>query len=404
MSASQQSPVGAQPSVNILNPFTPQQLAASAAASAALRSSGKKMLQQTYTTAASLTYGVPTTVNLPVQPIGLNTKFFVEVTAIIANPSGGSAMTRTPFGPFNICSQIQYTDPSTNQRINTTGWHVGMTQFRRHRRVPGAALTTDSPTGFGSNGPQPLAAPASIAANTTNQIVRMIYEIPLSIGQDSLKGAVFSGATFTTQSLQITLNPNLCQNGTDPLGAVYTGASNSVPPTFSGVTVTLFQEFWDQFSLGLLDPLTPDLSMVYELKNTALSPLVVNLDNFVRFTNLRTFLSTVLAFDNNGTMNPGTDVNYFLLQSANQTKLRYTDIYLQEYIARNQFADGTPAGVYIFDWGKNPIVTAAEGNTVLSINPSTVNSGAVLSVGWEDIAVAAVLASASSLPGIAGVG
>lgn len=401
------APASPQPSVNILNPFTPKQLADSAAASQVIRTTGKKLRQQTYTSGFSLTYGVPTTINLPIQPIGLNTKFYIEVSLLITNPVGGGAMTRTPFGPLNIASQIQYTDPSTNQRINTTGWHIGMTQYRRHRRIPGSALTTDTPTGFGSNGPQPVVAPASIAASTSNQLVRMIYEIPLSTGRNSLRGAVFSGATFTTQSLQVTINPNLCQNGTDPLGAVYTGASNTTVPTFSSGTITLYQEFWDQFSLGLLDPLAPDLSMVYELKNTALSPLVPNLDNFVRFTNLRTFLSTVLAFDNAGVMNAGTDVNYFLLQSANQTKLMYHDVFLQEMFTRNSYGDGPPAGVYMFDWSdlaSGPIVTAAEGNTVLSINPSSVTAGAVLSVGWEDIAVAAVLASASSLSGIAGVG
>src|ERR1700743_2414508 len=117
------SPAGPQPSVNILNPFTPQQLSDSAAASSILRSTGKRLLQQTFTAGFNLTYGVPTTINLPIQPIGLNTKFIIEVSLNINNPTGGGAMTRTPFGPFNVASQIQYTDPSTNQRVNTTGWH-----------------------------------------------------------------------------------------------------------------------------------------------------------------------------------------------------------------------------------------------------------------------------------------
>jgi hypothetical protein len=404
MSGAMSSPGGPQPTTNILNPFTPQQLADSANASTILRSTGKRLFQQTFTAGFNLVYGVPTTINLPIQPIGLNTKFVVEISLNINNPTGGGAMTRTPFGPFNVASQIQYTDPSTNQRINTTGWHVGSTAYRRHRRVPGASVNTDTPTGFGSNGPQPLVAPASIAANSPTNLIRMVYEVPLSVGRHSLKGSVFAGATFTTQSLQFTINPNLCQNGTDPLGAVYTGASNTTVPIFTNGTITLYQEFWDQFSLGLLDPLTPDLSMVYELKNTAISPLVPNMDNFIRFTNLRTFLSTMLAFDNAGVMNPGTDVNYFLLQSANQTKLMYRDPFIQEYYTRNGFASGPPAGFYVFDWGEAPIVTAAEGNTVLSINPSSVTAGAVVSIGWEDIAVAAVLASASSLAGIAGTG
>lgn len=389
----------ASPGTNILQPFTQPQLVASAGAGAAIRSVGTRFCQQIYSATITPTYGVPSTITVPIQNVGLVTKFFALITTTVTNPGGGTTLTRTGFGPFNSLSQIIYTDPNTNQRINTTGWHLASVTARRHRRVPGAALTTDSPTGFGSV-VQPIGAPASIAAGTTGTVAAL-YEIPLAFGRNSFQGAVFAGAVFATQSLQLVFNPAFAQNSADGANAVYTGASNAAPPTYS-TSVVIFQEYWDQFPYSLLTPLAPDLSTTYELKNTALTSLIANMDNYVRFTNLRQFLSVTAYFDNGGTLNSGGDINYFLLQSANQTQIWKRPPALHSYLTRNMFGDDFPPACYMFDFSDSPIVTAAEGNTVLGINPSTVNANAVINVGWEDLATSSILASAPALAGSAG--
>lgn len=392
---------GNPPSTNILQPWSDKQLADSASASNLLRSIGRRFTQQIYATSLVPVYGNPSVITVPINPVGLISKFIVMMSTVVTNPGGGALLTRGSFGPFNTLSLVQYTDPATNNRIATSGWHLASVTARRHRRVPGAAWSTDSPTGFGAV-MAPLSAPATIAAGASGT-VSCVYEIPLALGRNSLKGAVFAGAVFSTQSLQLTFNPNFAQNSADPLGAVYTGASNANAPTYA-TQVTVFQEYWDQFPLGLLNPLSPDLSTVYEIKQTAFAPLIANQDNYIRFTNLRQFLSTVVAFDNGGALNAGTDIGYFLLQSANQTTEWKRPPLLQSYLTRNAYGDDFPAGVYMFDFAENPIITAAEGNTVLSVNPTSVQANANLLVGWEDLAVSQVLASAPSLAGTAGLG
>lgn len=392
----------ATPSTNILQPFTGQQQATNDNASALLRQSyGKRFFQPIANGSFTPVYGQPTIINVPLNPVGLITKFVVEVQTTVTNPSSGSTLTRGSFGPFSTFSLISYTDPAQNNRIQTTGYHLAMVNARRRRRVPGSSVTTDSPTGFGAT-LAPIAAPSTIAANATGT-VSAVYEIPLSYGRNTLKGAVFAGAVFATQNLQLTFNPNFAQNSADPLGAVYTGASNANPPTYS-TTWRVYQEYWDQFPLQLLTALSPDLSTVYELKQTAITSLLANNDNYIRFNNLRQFMSTSLFYDNGGTLNAGTDINYFLLQSANQTIIWKK--YIQEfgYETANLLGDNPPAGCYMFDFTEAPIITAAEGNTVLSLNPNLVNSNATIYIGWEDLATSSVLASASSLAGTAGVG
>jgi hypothetical protein len=393
------------PTTNFLQPFTAQQQAANNNASQLLRQVyGKKFQQQINFGSSSFTpvFGQSLVVNIPLTPVGLITKFHVLVSTVITNPSGGSTLTRAPFGPWNSLSLVQYTDPAYNTRISTTGYHLAAVTARRHRRVPGAAFTTDTPSAFGSV-MNPIAAPATIAANATGT-VNCVYEIPLAFGQNTLKGAVFAGAVFATQSLQLTFNPNFCQASTDGLGAAYTGAGTGVNAPTYATTIQVFYEFWDQFPLDLLSALSPDLSTIYELKQTAFTNLLAANDNYIRFNNLRQFMSAFVAYDNGGVQNPGTDINYFLLQSANQTQLKRWVPNLLSYQTRNKLGDDMPTGTYMFDFSDAPIITAAEGNTVLSVNPITVGSGATLFVGWEDLAINSVLATATSLSGNAGVG
>jgi hypothetical protein len=384
---------------NILQPWSNQQLEQNANASAFLRANGKRFTQLIYSTTIAPVATQQQVVSVPIQPVGLISKFYAEVVTTVTNPAGGALLTRTGMGAWNSLAFVQYTDPNSNARIATPGWHLASVVARRHRRVPGAANTTDSPSGFGATS-SPIACPATIAANASGTVAA-VYEIPLCFGRHSLKGGVFSGAVFATQSLQLTFNQNFQKVTGTPLDAVFTGGGAGVnAPTYS-CAINVYQEYWDQFPLQLVPMLSPDLSTVYEIKQTSLASLIAAADNYVRFSNLRQFQSVVLAYDNGGTMNAGTDVNYFALQSANQTTEWKRTPRLQSYLTRNAIGDDFPAGFYMFDFSEDPISTAAEGNTVLSLNPITVNANAVLQIGWENLGVSSVLASAPSLAGTA---
>lgn len=398
MSQTQQA-LSTQPGTSILNPWTQAQLQADAQASNAVRQLGQRYSQQIAALSGVPVFGQPLTINVPVQNVGLITKFWIEVTITITNPGGGSTLTRTNMAPWNMLSSIIYTDPNNYQRINTTGWHLAAVTAMRHRRIPGAAFATDTPSGYGSI-IAPIQATSSIAASGTGTM-KAIFEIPLAYSRNSLKGGVFSGAVFATQSLQLVISPSLAIVGTDPVAACYTGANGSAPPTFAA-SVTAWQDYWDGFPLSLLQNLSPDLSTIYELKTSAFTSLAVNLDNYFRFSNLRSFLSSIIYLDNGGASNAGSDINYFALQSANQTTLWRRDVFLQSYLTRQQFGDDFPSQMYGFDFRESPINTAAEGNTVLSLNPSSLAGGAYALVGWEDLGTSAVLASAPSLAGNAG--
>lgn len=388
-------------SVNILQPFTPQQLQQAAAATQAYIANSDFYSQPIVSGSGTFAplYGQGQTVTINPTNIGIITKFTLELTVTINNPANGAQLTRTPAGPSNALSNITYTDPAQYNRISTSGRHLYGVTCRRHRRIVGAALTTDSPTGFGST-LAPIAAPSTIAPGAS-ATVNMIYEIPLRYGRGSFDGAVFAGASFITQQLQFTFNPLFAQSGNDPLQAVYTGASAANPPTYS-VAYKVTQDYYAGAPDSLIAALDPPLSTIYELKNTIISPVIAGAENYVRYTNLRKFLSTMIAYDNGGTMNAGSDISQIRLLTANQTPKWTVGPNLLSYRTRNRLGDDFPDGFYMIDESEAPIITAAEGNTLLGITPITANAGALIEVGWESLGVAAVLASAPSLAGTAG--
>jgi hypothetical protein len=139
---------------------------------------------------------------------------------------------------------------------------------------------------------------------------------------------------------------------------------------------------------------------MYELKNTALTALVAGQDFNVAFSNFRHFLSTFAIYDNvTGGAYPtnGSDINYWSIRSANATDLRKADPYTWTSYARRKFMTDPPAGVYLFDTRERPIYTTQQGNMNLVLNPSTVNSGASVLVGWEMLANVSNLLNAGSL-------
>lgn len=394
---------GSQPSQSVITPWNNDQLTADAMASAELLRQGVPYSQIIYDANISPTFGSPMTISVSPNAVGLIRRFLVQVDVTVTNPAGGSTLTRsTSWGPFNTLSNITYTDPNTQQRVNTSGSHLASLATRRGRRVAGSAWTSDSPSGFGSV-LSPIKAPATIVANTT-ATVSTIYEIPISLGAATCKAAVFAGAVFSTQQLQLTFNSMFATAGStsgDGLFSVYTGSgSGANAPTFSA-RIRVTQEYLDGFDLNLLTMMSPSLSMIYELKSTSYSQIQANADFYIRFTNLRTFLSLGLAYVNNGVLNAGTDIREFGMMQVNQTKLWFRDPQLHSWFTRNLIGADYPPGNYLFDFSDRPVSTAASGNTILYFNPITAVS-AVAYVNWEALATQQVLASAPSLDGSSG--
>jgi hypothetical protein len=313
--------------------------------------------------------------NIPPRNVGLITGFIVVVEGDVLNGAADLA-TRTGFGSANALQQITYTDLNGVQRIQTTGYHLAMLNSAKQGFAFGGAYAPNLPMAYGNNW-TPFAAPATLAA-TDGGTVKHTYFVPLAYTADDLRGSVYANVLNATQNLQVAINTDPFVGATDPLSAIYSG--NNLGGWDGNVTVTVYQCYLDQVPMVNKMPLLPmfDINTVYDLKNTVIPSLAVNQDNPFAYANQRRFQSTFAVFDNGGTFNSGSDVNYFRLLSANSTELWNLDPDTIALLARQIFMADTPPGVYYFDHRRKPIDTISFGNMTLNLNPKTVNANAQL--------------------------
>lgn len=331
--------------------------------------------------------------------VGLVKRLLVKITGTITTVSS-NAHTLTPMGLANALSNITFTDLANNQRINTTGWHLVAVASAKRRRPWGAAMTSDTPLGYGNNFGA-VKAPSTINAASTGDFV-MYYEVPFVRNDDDLRGLIMGSVATATMQVQCTINPNFCvAAGADPTGAVYQSAS-STPGTLSNLTFQVYQNYLDQYPrMPNGAPILPalDIGTAYVLTNTSSATPIANQDNAFPFVNQRQFLSTTAIYDNAGTLNAGTDITSWKLTSANFTNITFLDAITQALMGRTRLADDFPKGMYYFDFNDRPIDTSVFGNMQLLLNPSSVGGNtAVVLLGWEAYGIIGQINQGGSIP------
>lgn len=331
--------------------------------------------------------------------VGLNTKLVVEVTATLI-ATAGQTLTRTPLGIANFFSNITLTDLNNVQRVNTTGWHLYLLSSMRNRGPFGAAYANDAPAQMGSTY-NVMDAPASIDG-TTAQTFRFFMEVPIAYHDADLRGAIYAAVTSAQWRLSLTVNPNVvvASTVTDATLACYQ-SDGAGTGTLSAVTIQVFQEYLDQLPRQNGNPILPAISLAYNylLTNTAVTGMSVGQDFPVFYPNYRVFLSTIAIYDQNGTLNAGTDLNYLAIQVANLTYLQKWDAYRTQLDMRKLMGCDMPRGVYAFDHRRKPIDTNQYGNTSFVLNPSSVAASSQLLLGYEMLAIQSQAINSGSLPG-----
>lgn len=340
------------------------------------------------------------TISFNLNNVGLQTKITVEVQGTLT-AAGAETLTRTPWGLANIFTQVVVTDLSNIQRINTTGLHLYALATLRNRSAYGATFLNDAPVAMGSNF-LVNDGPAAMNAASGAQNFRMFFELPLAYHDQDLRGAIYANVTNAQWRLQLTINPNFIagSGATDTLFNVYKSSAANPASTLTNFQVQVYQHYLDQLPRGSNNqPIVPlfSLSWNYLILNTVSTGMVATQDFPVQYANFRTFLSTIAIFDNGGTFNAGSDVNYVAIQVANQTYLERLDPFMATLKTRNMIGDDYPPGTYLFDHRRWPIVTDQFGNTQFVINASTVNANANVQMMYEMLSVQNQAINAGSL-------
>jgi hypothetical protein len=343
---------------------------------------------------------IPNVFTFTPKNVGLLRRMYVEVVLTFQTAAGTTSCVKTPHGASNIFSNIVFTDFQNQARISTNGFHLSAVNSVKSKAAApiGSAEVSDTPLGFGNNF-SPVSAPATVAASTT-ATVKTVYEIPICYSDTDLRGSIYMATTGANATLQLSLNQLFfgLTASADPTFAAYTYAGTA--PTITSVLCTVTQDYLDQLPLMNGRVLLPenDINTIYQLLQTNVSGLAVNQPFGIPYTNLRSFLSTLVTFDNGGVLNAGTDVVNIGLQSANNTFIWQKDPQLIAYMTRKMINSDMPVGSYYFDHRQRPISTAQFGNMQLVLTPSVVNANAQLILGYEFMAARKAVVGAASLP------
>lgn len=349
----------------------------------------------------TITTGPGTVTSAQPRYFGLLKRFLLKITAPVTAP-GGAALTLGPFGPSSLIDNIQMTDTANYLRHNTSAAHLQLISTAKRRRVFGAAFTSDTPFGYGSNFQAVMSAPATIPAGQTGT-VHFYIEVPVSYTDHDLRGGIWLGVTNATMNLQWRLNSNMFANTgtTDATGALYiSGDGNN--GTLGTVTWQLYQNCLDQVPRDQQNnPILPwlDIGTNYMAQLTPFNQPVANQDNPYPYPNFRDIMSTMAIYDNAGTLNTGSDIATWSIQTANTVNMEQVDPNTSALRTRGILGDDPPPGTYYFDHRHHPIYTLQYGNVALLLNPSSVNSGASVLLGLEMLAIAGMITGAGSLPG-----
>lgn len=340
------------------------------------------------------------TISFNLNNVGLQTKITIEVQGTIT-ANGAEVLSKTPWGLANIFTQVVLTDLSNIQRVNTTGLHLFALATLRGRAAFGASFLNDSPVAMGSN----FAVndgPNTVSAATGAQNFRMFFVVPLAYHDTDLRGAIFANVTNAQWRLQVTINANffMGSGATDTLFGCYKSTVATPLSTLSNFQILVYQHYLDNLPRGKNNqPIVPlfSLSWNYLILNTTSTGMVATQDFPVQYANFRTFLSTIAIYDNGGTLNVGSDVNYVGIQVANQTFLEKLDPWMASLKVREMIGDDYPPGTYVFDHRRWPIVTDQFGNTQFVLNASNVNASANLQMMYEMLSIQNQAINAGSL-------
>jgi len=106
----------------------------------------------------------------------------------------------------------------------------------------------------------------------------------------------------------------------------------------------------------------------------------------------------MIIYDQNGTLNAGTDINQWKIAAANTLQFQYLDPFTQSLRTRVRIQTDVPTGSYAFDFREQPINSNQAGNMQILLNPSSAAASSSVLVGWESFADVNTILGAQSLP------
>lgn len=342
------------------------------------------------------------TVN-PLQ-VGFLRRFVLTVTATISNTDATHAANLVGFGLDNLIANITFNDFTGNPRHNASGRSLRFVEAAKTKQVPGAAYTSDSVSGYGSTVASNVAPTISGGGSAS---VTGVWEIPIMVDlHKNMAGGLWLGTNNQSTTLNVTFNAAPIGLPTaDPLNLMYRlaagGTTISATPITS-LTATLYQDYWNSVPVDKAqNPILPieDLMTAYMINesNTGMT-FAAGQRSAWNYPTFSKILGTYFVYDNNGALNPGTDVTDISLLLANYSPIKQYDPFTLDRLVRQQLNGSFPPGCYPIITRSHPLDIDQYPALQFTIVPSAATAAVGL-ITVEMLRKVAYMASAAGMGG-----
>lgn len=334
--------------------------------------------------------GLGAAIQIPLLRMGILTGVLLDVTVPM---NITVAATQSEFGPYNVFSNVKYTDFAGVDRISTSGYGLFALNSFKNREISGSAIPFSGVTGFGNIDTNILAYPTAVANPTS---IRFQLYVPLAYEPSTdLRGAVL--AQTVVGEHYITLQSVAALVGADNWAAPYSAGTSVLA---SNITITPYQMYLQPQSMNPAMLPAIDLSTIYAIEGNYVDTanIVAGQDKFLNWPNNRSIFSALHIFDNGntGTLN-GTDLNQITLIANANTNIRELQPQILRGFQRSILRADLGAGVYYMGARRQPITTQLFGNVQTKFSIATVaGAGAVQFISQYE----SMYPSGAPLPGI----
>ena len=329
-------------------------------------------------------------IKIPLERTGVVTGVLLKFTVPVNITATATA---SEFGPYNIASQIQYTDFAGLQRVNTNGYLLhALSCFKGHKLAGNAVNYSALPTTEKFLNTNITNVPT---ATGTANLVFFLY-VPLAYDpRQDLRGAVLAQAIYGEHYLTIQLPSALV--GSDPLQFPYSAGTVALQSNTS-VTVQAYMNYIMPQSGANNLPLV-DLSTIYAIEGNMQdsSNITAGADKYLNWPNNRAILSALHVFNQaatGGTLNE-TDVNTITLLGNSNTNIKEMTPDMLRYEMRYMLGTDMASGTYYLPSRSQPITTQLYGNVQTKFNIATAGAGSYFLSQFESTYL-----SGTPLPGV----
>jgi hypothetical protein len=295
--------------------------------------------------------------NVPQTGVANKVRLLSQLTAVV-----GTALAAGPNSkaPYSHVTNILYTDPSGNNRVNASAYSLYLLDIVK--MMWGWEPSNGSVSSWSNNSTINALIYSNPTPGTTAANVIFFNDIPFCMSDRDTRGSMVLESSTSPSTLAFLFNPTpLAANGSaTSIDSPYTNNATATTLTMGG-TIQGVYYFWQPSYVkgpnGAVLPLpTGDFNLIHELFEQRSANLLANNENRYTFPTGRSYYRVVSHYVNNNAFAGTSTADVVNVKFAYDQSNYVLNESLQAYYTRirRSFDRDLPAGTFVWDFTRRP--------------------------------------------------